>query len=243
MSWVCANEVAGVGQPMSLLGLGERRRTPDPDPTRPILPGPVPGRADFVLVHHIVVARHWMWMLQIQFRYSCNPILIRHQIDGQSPFIFTVVGGTRENVRIVFCFVSYLVVVNNRKHCRRVARAGARFLFWALLFSCQRERRVQNLVISLGAMQGMFFFSFLLIQSPKNISSCPKNTFDDPEVLTYVCIGYVLTQLTVLAMYYYVSMTIFFPVSSSFPNELVFSDQEKERPKCAQIRLALFLST
>ena len=133
MSWVCANEVAGVGQPMSLLGLGERRRTPDPDPTRPILPGPVPGRADFVLVHHIVVARRWMWMLQIQFRYSCNPILIRHQIDGQSPFIFTVVGGTRENVRIVFCFVSYLVVVNNRKHCRRVARAGARFLFWALL--------------------------------------------------------------------------------------------------------------
>ena len=50
MSWVCANEVAGVGQPMSLLGLGERRRTSDPDPTRPILPGPVPGRADFVLV-------------------------------------------------------------------------------------------------------------------------------------------------------------------------------------------------
>ena len=64
--------------------------------------------------------------------------------------------------------------------------------------------------------------------SQKKIPVARKIPFDDPEVLTYVRIGYVLTQLTALAIYYYVSMTVRFPASSLFPNELVFSDQEKE---------------
>ncbi|PPQ91296.1 hypothetical protein CVT25_006241 [Psilocybe cyanescens] len=50
---------------------------------------------------------------------------------------------------------------------------------------------VQNLVISLGAMQ-----------------LARKISFDDPEVLNYVRIGYVASQLIVLAVYYYVSMAI-----------------------------------
>jgi hypothetical protein len=45
--------------------LESNRRTFDPDTTRPILPGPIPGRADFVLAHHLVVVRRWMWMLQM----------------------------------------------------------------------------------------------------------------------------------------------------------------------------------
>ncbi|KAF4609787.1 hypothetical protein D9613_012072 [Agrocybe pediades] len=50
---------------------------------------------------------------------------------------------------------------------------------------------VQNLVISLGAMQ-----------------LARKIPFDDPEVLNYVRIAYVVAQVIVLATYYYVSMTI-----------------------------------
>ncbi|KJA13770.1 hypothetical protein HYPSUDRAFT_195556 [Hypholoma sublateritium FD-334 SS-4] len=50
---------------------------------------------------------------------------------------------------------------------------------------------VQNLVISLGAMQ-----------------LARKIPFDDPDVLLYVRIGYVLSQVIVLGAYYYVSMAI-----------------------------------
>ncbi|GAW04218.1 inorganic phosphate transporter [Lentinula edodes] len=50
---------------------------------------------------------------------------------------------------------------------------------------------VANLAISLGAMQ-----------------VARKIPFDDPEVLNYARIGYVATQLTLLGIYYYVSMVI-----------------------------------
>jgi len=50
---------------------------------------------------------------------------------------------------------------------------------------------IQNLVISLGAMQ-----------------LARKIPFDDPEVLNYVRIAYVTAQVTVLGIYYYISYTI-----------------------------------
>ncbi|EDR07119.1 PHO88-related membrane protein [Laccaria bicolor S238N-H82] len=50
---------------------------------------------------------------------------------------------------------------------------------------------VQNLVISLGAMQ-----------------LARKIPFEDPLVLNYVRAGYVLAQVIVLAVYYYVSLVI-----------------------------------
>jgi hypothetical protein len=54
--------------------LESNRRTSDPDTTRPILQVLIPGCADFGLVHHLVVVRCWMRMLQIQFRSSRNPL-------------------------------------------------------------------------------------------------------------------------------------------------------------------------
>jgi len=59
--------------------LESKRRTSDPDTTGPILPGPIPGRADFVLISHLAVVHCWMWMLQIQFR---NPLQIRASPDA-----------------------------------------------------------------------------------------------------------------------------------------------------------------
>ncbi|KAJ4001535.1 inorganic phosphate transporter [Lentinula boryana] len=50
---------------------------------------------------------------------------------------------------------------------------------------------VMNLGISLGAMQ-----------------LARKIPFDDPEVLNYARIGYVVTQLTILGIYYYTSIII-----------------------------------
>ncbi|KAJ6469756.1 inorganic phosphate transporter [Mycena polygramma] len=50
---------------------------------------------------------------------------------------------------------------------------------------------VQNLVISLGVMQ-----------------VARKIPFDDPDVLNYVRIGYVVVQVIVLGVYYYISMAI-----------------------------------
>jgi len=123
-------------------------------------------------------------------------------------------------------------VVNNRKHCGRVARADSSFSHHSFLATMNAG--VQNLVISLGAMQRMFLFPFFFIQPlKKKIPVARKIPFDDPEVLTYVRIGYVLTQLTALAIYYYVSLTVCFRLLCSFPNELVSSDQEKERPNRA----------
>ena len=40
--------------------LESSRCTSDLDTTRPISPGPIPGRTDFVLVYHLVVVRPWI---------------------------------------------------------------------------------------------------------------------------------------------------------------------------------------
>ena len=50
---------------------------------------------------------------------------------------------------------------------------------------------IQNLIISLGAMQ-----------------VARKIPFDDPQVLNYVRVGYVVSQLIILTVYYYVSTTV-----------------------------------
>ncbi|KAJ6561227.1 PHO88-related membrane protein [Mycena vulgaris] len=50
---------------------------------------------------------------------------------------------------------------------------------------------VQNLVISLGVMQ-----------------VARKIPFEDPDILNYVRIGYVVVQVVVLGIYYYISMAI-----------------------------------
>jgi len=50
---------------------------------------------------------------------------------------------------------------------------------------------IQNLVISLGVMQ-----------------VARKVPFEDPEVLTYVRIGYVAAQVIILGVYYYISMAV-----------------------------------
>jgi hypothetical protein len=132
------------------------------------------------------------------------------------------VGELEKMSEVVLYFIMFLdvtlVVVNNRKYCGRVARElGSSFSHHSFLATMNAG--VQNLVISLGAMQRMFFFPFLFIQPLKEkFPVARKIPFDDPEVLTYVRIGYVLTQLTALAIYYYVSLTVCFSVASSFPN-------------------------
>ena len=62
--------------------LESNRRTSDPDTTCPILQVPISGRADFVFVHHLVVVRHWMWMLQKQFGSSRNPLQMQASPDA-----------------------------------------------------------------------------------------------------------------------------------------------------------------
>lgn len=68
---------------------------------------------------------------------------------------------------------------------------------------------VQNLIISLGAMQGQlqrFSNVSLLLQLCFLVAR--KIPFDDPEVLNYVRIAYVTAQVLILGVYYYVSYTV-----------------------------------
>ena len=114
------------------------------------------------------------------------------------------------------------------------------FLFQSLLFPCHHERRCTESRHLPRCNAAYVCFSVLThAPSERKIPVARKIPFDDPEVLTYVRIGYVLTQLTALAIYYYVSMTVCYPASFLVPTQSVFLDQEKERPNCAQIRLAL----
>ncbi len=67
-----------------------------------------------------------------------------------------------------------------------------------------------NLAISLGAMQGTYdptlvvssYFHSIILPVARRIS------FDDPEVLNYIRIAYVVTQIIVLGVYYYVSFAV-----------------------------------
>lgn len=66
---------------------------------------------------------------------------------------------------------------------------------------------IQNLVISLGAMQGSSI-SLCHVCPLKSFLVARKIPFDDPEVLNYVRLGYVVSQLVMLGVYYYVSYTV-----------------------------------
>ena len=69
-----------------------------------------------------------------------------------------------------------------------------------------------------------------------------KVPFDDPQVLTYVRIAYVATQVIVLGVYYYVGQQVHSlhlyraheRAQGTHANELL-ADQEEERPDGAQI--------
>lgn len=63
-----------------------------------------------------------------------------------------------------------------------------------------------NLAISLGAMQCTSIHSLLNVFSLSVVAK--KVPFDDPQVLLYVRIGYVVAQLTVLGVFYYVSTLV-----------------------------------
>ena len=66
-----------------------------------------------------------------------------------------------------------------------------------------------NLGISLVAMQGMCLISFSQSLS-QTISStvARKIPFDDPDVLNYVRIGYVASQVIILGVYYLTSLRV-----------------------------------
>ena len=70
---------------------------------------------------------------------------------------------------------------------------------------------VQNLVISLGAMQRTPLPVLLISDRSANSHNdvvARKIPFEDPLVLNYVRAGYVLAQVIVLAVYYYVSLVV-----------------------------------
>jgi len=70
---------------------------------------------------------------------------------------------------------------------------------------------IQNLVISLGLMQGLLSFRIRgHLYSTLCCTVARKIPFDDPQVLNYVRIGYVSAQVIALAIYYYISTSVRF---------------------------------
>ena len=73
-----------------------------------------------------------------------------------------------------------------------------------------------------------------------------KVPFDDPQVLTYVRIAYVATQVIVLGVYYYVGQQVrphlhfISPRGEDGVLTRVLADQEEERPDGAQVWYVLF---
>lgn len=69
---------------------------------------------------------------------------------------------------------------------------------------------VQNIMISLGAMQSSYFFfscsSGLLISFLAPVAR--RIPFDDPVVLNYVRLGYVLSQIIIIGTYFFVSYKV-----------------------------------
>ena len=53
--------------------------------------------------------------------------------------------------------------------------------------------------------------------------------FDDPQVLTYVRMAYVATQVTVLGVYYYVGMQVRLLLSKPSPPILIFYSQIRKK--------------
>ena len=69
---------------------------------------------------------------------------------------------------------------------------------------------IQNLVISLGVMQGNNPYT---PHPPPRINIiillvARKIPFDEPDVLNYVRLGYVVSQVAILAVYYFISFKV-----------------------------------
>lgn len=75
---------------------------------------------------------------------------------------------------------------------------------------------VQNILVSLGAMQSNYFFFFclsgLLISFLAPVAR--RIPFDDPVVLNYVRLGYVLSQVIIMGTYFFVSYKVLSPLPS-----------------------------
>jgi hypothetical protein len=71
---------------------------------------------------------------------------------------------------------------------------------------------IQNLVISLGVIQGIGFFvprgNYYLQHYQNSSTVARKIPFDDPQVLNCVRIAYVSAQVIILGIYYTVSMKV-----------------------------------
>jgi len=81
---------------------------------------------------------------------------------------------------------------------------------------------IQNIVISLGAMQRSFRY-LVFLRLPLNfLLVARKIPFDDPVTLNYVRIGYVVSQVIMLAAYYYVSMAVGLHFSIHLPQLTIY---------------------
>jgi hypothetical protein len=73
---------------------------------------------------------------------------------------------------------------------------------------------IQNIVISLGAMQGVFVYCFIsdtpltFVEFVRHITVARRIPFDDPQILNYVRVGYVTSQVIILGVYFYVSYKV-----------------------------------
>jgi hypothetical protein len=66
-----------------------------------------------------------------------------------------------------------------------------------------------NVAISLGAMQRMSHSQlYIIVFRLSDALVARKIPFDNPEVLNYIRIAYVVTQIIVLGIYYYVSSAV-----------------------------------
>lgn len=63
-----------------------------------------------------------------------------------------------------------------------------------------------------------------------------KIPFDDPQVLTYVRIAYVVVQAIVLGVYYFITLKVRFNKAfelAEVTDYFVMPDQAEERPDCS----------
>jgi len=67
---------------------------------------------------------------------------------------------------------------------------------------------VINLAVSLGAMQGLLYWVHIYYPCSWTSSVARRIPFEDPEILNYVRIAYVVSQVIVLSVYFYVSTAV-----------------------------------
>jgi hypothetical protein len=76
---------------------------------------------------------------------------------------------------------------------------------------------VQNLVLSLGLMQGESTVWFLIFLKLTCLIAARKVPFEDPQVLLYVRVGYVAAQVLILGVYYYISLLVRVLIDDAMP--------------------------